>query len=237
MFKRNKTAELVIKRKYSPRTKLLIAGGVASAIVFTVAMVYNYGLSMAGFERWAATRAQEGLAQEVKRLDAENEELREALARAQRSVQMSETAHQELDKTLQASAQEIVKLREELNFYRNIISPADKKAGLRIQSLIVEPDSKSNVFRYKLVLVQALKHDRAISGTASIEISGMQAGTATVHRVPGPTDRPIQVNFKYFQDIEGRFELPRNFRPQRIKVNVVPYGGPPVEASYGWPQV
>jgi hypothetical protein len=45
------------------------------------------------------------------------------------------------------------------------------------------------------------------------------------------------VNFKYFQDIEGQFELPKNFKPRRIKVNVTPSAGaPPVEENYPWPQ-
>lgn len=234
-FKRNKTAELIIKPRYSSRTKVLIAGVLATAALGLVAFVYNYGLSMAGFERWAATRAQENLSQDIKRLETENQELREALARAQRSVQMGDTAHQELDKSLQTSAQEIVRLREELNFYRNIISPTDKKPGLRIQNLAVESNGRANQFRYKLVLVQALKHDRTIYGTASIEVRGMQAGAESVQTVPGPNGKAIQVNFKYFQDIEGRFELPRSFRPQQIRVNVVPTGGPPVESTYSWP--
>jgi hypothetical protein len=234
-FKRNKTAELIIKPRYSSRTKVLIAGVLATAALALVAFVYNYGLSMAGFERWAATRAQESLTQDIKRLETENQELREALARAQRSVQMGETAHQELDKSLQNSAQEIVRLRGELNFYRNIISPTDKKPGLRIQNLVIESDGRANQYRYKLVLVQALKHERTIYGTASIEVRGMQAGADSVHKLIGPGGKAIQVNFKYFQDIEGRFELPRSFRPQQIRVSVYPTSGPPVEGTYNWP--
>jgi hypothetical protein len=235
MFSRKKIGALVIKPKYSQRTKLLIAVGAATGLVLLITFIYNYGVSMAGFERWAATRAQEGMQEQIRRLEAENQELREALARAQRSVQMSETAHQELDKSLQGSSQEIVKLREELNFYRNIISPADKKPGLRIQSLMVEADGKPNLYRYKLVLVQALKHERTIHGSASLEIAGMQAGEVVVLRVPRPEDRPLQVNFKYFQDLEGRFDLPKNFRPQQIKVNVMPAAGQPIEEIYRWP--
>jgi hypothetical protein len=236
IFNRNRTSEVIVKPRLSPRAKLLVAAGVAAAVIGTISFIYNYGLSMAGFERHLASRLQDTLHQENRRLEAENQELREALARAQRSVQMSETAHQELDRSLKASAQEIVKLREELNFYRNIISPADKKGGLRIQGLYIEPAGGSNRFRYKLVLIQALKHDQTVYGNAVIEIHGTQAGQETVVRLPASNDKPIAVNLKYFQDIEGRFELPRNFRPERIRVNVSFAGGTQsVAQQFAWP--
>jgi hypothetical protein len=236
IFNRNKTAEVIVKPRLSPRAKLIIAITLAVIVVGGVSFIYNYGLSMAGFERALASRLQESLQQENRRLDSENQELREALARAQRSVQMSETAHQELDKALKASAQEIVKLREELNFYRNIISPADKKGGLRIQSLFIEPAGSANRYRYKLVLIQALKHDHSVAGQAVIDIHGMQAGQETVIRLPTASEKPIGVYLKYFQDIEGRFELPRNFRPSRIRVGVTYAGGTQtVEQHFNWP--
>lgn len=238
LFKRRKTADVVVKPRYAPTTKLLIAGGIAVAIVASAVFIYNYGLNMAGFERDSAVRAREKLEQESRQLRDESQQLREALARAQRTIQMDQAAYQELDKSLKGSAQEIVRLREEVNFYRNIISPTDKKSGLRIQNLYIVPAGGVNQYRYKLVLIQALKHERAISGQVSFEISGMQAGQDTVLKFPKPTERPIYVNLKYFQDIEGKVELPRNFQPQRIRISITtPGGGQPIEASYAWPQV
>ena len=229
----------MVKPRLSSRTKLLLVGGVLVATVASAVWIYNYGVSMAGFERSSAKQEQQKLHDEIHQRTSENQELRESLARAQRSVQMNETAFQELDRSLKASAQEIVKLREELNFYRNIISPADKKGGLRIQNLYIEPASgAANQFRYKLVLIQALKHEQTINGSASFEISGvLLGGQDSTISVPGTGDRTIKVNFKYFQDIEGQFELPKNFKPRRIKVNVMPTSGAQaVEESYAWPQ-
>jgi hypothetical protein len=235
VFKRKTTGQLVVKPALPPRTKLFIVVGIVTVLIAAAGWIYEYGLSAAGFERSFATQAQRELESELQRQLAENEELRASLARAQRSAQMNETAFQELDRALKASAQEIVKLREELNFYRNIISPADKKVGLRIQSMHVEP-SGSNQYRYKLVLIQALKHEQTINGSAKLEIIGSEGAEDKVVSVPGSNDRPIKVSFKYFQDIEGRFELPKNFKPQRVKVNVIPAGGASaVEETFPWP--
>jgi hypothetical protein len=226
------TGAVVVRRQLSSRAKLLIAGGVGIALVGAVIFIYEHGLSMAGFERTLAVQQQSKLEQDNTTLQDENQQLREALARAERTIQMDQAAYQELDKSLQGSAQEIVKLREELNFYRNIISPADKKGGLRVQSLDIQPVGTAGSYRFKLVLIQALKHDHSIYGTVNMEVTGLQGGQSTVIKIPA-----TQVNLKYFQDIEGKFDLPRSFRARSVKVIVTTTGGgQPVEAVYDWPQ-
>ena len=238
MIDLNKPGDLVIKPRYSPRIKLLVAVIMAVALLAAAGLIYNYGLNRAGFERQSAEQAQQTLQEEIRKLREKNQELQESLARAQRTVQMDQAAYQDLDKSLKGSAQEIVKLREELNFYRNIISPVDNKSGLRIQNLSIEPAGGANQYRYKLVLIQALKHEISVHGLASFEISGMQVGEDAVVRIPAANERPIQVNFKYFQDIEGKLELPRNFQPKRIKVKIMTSGGTSMaEATYNWPLV
>lgn len=239
LLKRQKTGELVVKPRYSPRVKLFIAGFVVVVLLVSGGMIYNHGLSMAGFERLSASRRQQDLQNQVAKLKAENHSLQEALARAERTLQMDQTAYEELDRSLKASNLEITKLREELNFYRNIISPPNKKSGLRIQSLQLESASdETNTYTYKMVLIQALKHDQKIRGKARFEISGVQAGEDTVLRFPQPADKPIQFSFKYFQDIEGQIELPQDFEPQWIKVNVTSRGrnAQIVEQTYPWPK-
>jgi hypothetical protein len=237
IFKHRTTGELVVKPRLSSRLKLLLTGTTLTVIVLGAGWIYNYGLSVAGFERSSAAQKQEKLQEQVTQRSAEVAELRESLARSQRSVQMNETAFQELDRSLKGSAQEIVKLREELNFYRNIISPSDNQSGLRIQNLLIKPTGTANRYRYKLVLIQALKHEQIINGSASLEVVGVQEGKDSAIPIPGPDQKVIKVNFKYFQDIEGEFELPKNFKPQRVKVTVKPTRGlGAVEESYAWPQ-
>ena len=239
---RNRTAELVVKRRYSSRVKLFIAGFIAVVLIVGSGAIYNHGLSMAGFDKMSAYERQVGLKGELNRLKDENQELRESLARAQRALQMDQIAYQELDQSLKDSAKEIVKLREELTFYRNIISPANKVSGLQIQGLHIErqgTDPARNEYRYKLVLVQALKHDRQIYGRAKLDITGMLAGAEITLSYPSTTEKPIALNFKYFQDAEGVLTLPANFKPLRIKVSVTTTGNDAltIDQLYAWPRL
>jgi hypothetical protein len=234
--RRNRTGELVVKPRYSSGVKLFIAALVVIALIGTGGYMYNHGLQMAGFDRLSVSERQQGLKQEIRKLKDENLELRESLARAQRAIQMDQSAYQELDNALQDSAREIVKLREELSFYRNIISPANKVSGLQIQSLNIDRQ-RDDEYRYKLVLIQALKHDRNVHGNARLVIHGMQAGKDHELQVPGPNEKALGVNFKYFQEFEGSIKLPSAFRPLRVTVRVQTSGGDgrTVEQAYNWP--
>ena len=44
------------------------------------------------------------------------------------------------------------------------------------------------------------------------------------------------VNLKYFQEIGGKFELPRGFKPRSARISVVTSdGAKPVERTFDWP--
>ncbi|MHB8717214.1 MAG: DUF6776 family protein, partial [Sulfuricaulis sp.] len=219
-----------------PRTKLLIAVIIVVLLLTAAGLIYNYGLNRAGFERQSAVDTQQSLRDQTRQLQDGNQKLQEALAGAQRTIQMDQAAYQDLDKSLKASAQEIIKLHEELDFYRNIISPADNKSGLHIQNLYIESAGSANQYHYKLVLIQALQHENMIQGRANFEISGLRAGNEVVLRIPTANEHPIAVSFKYFQDIEGKLNLPQNFQPKRVKVYITSPGGAPIaQTVYNWP--
>jgi len=237
MFKRNRTSELIVKPAYSPRHKLLILGIIAAIIGGGAWGIYSYGLNTAGFDILSASRKQDDLRRSIDKLVDENQELRESLVRAQRSLQMDQVAYEDLNDSLQKSSREIVKLKEEISFYRAILSPNNKVAGLHIQSMHVEPTHESGIYRYKLVVIQALKHDFNIYGTAEFEVSGLQGGKQQTLKFPEKNQRSISVNFKYFQDIEGEFKIPLNFSPNSVSVKVVTRGrdAKTVEKDYPWP--
>lgn len=236
MFQRNRTSELVVKPRLSSRSKLIVTALIGLGLLLSAGSIYNYGLTTAGFKRLLATEKEGTLNDQIDKLSKENKELQAALARSERTLQMDQTAYKGLDRQLKGSAREITKLRGELNFYRNIISPSNKKSGLRIQSLALEKTDKKSSYRYKLVLIQALTHDRNIRGNAKLEVSGMQAGKATTLSYPTARQKAIRINFRYFQDVTGKIELPGNFEPReiKIKVNTRGRGGQSVEQVYPW---
>ncbi|MHB8744826.1 MAG: hypothetical protein ACYC9L_17180, partial [Sulfuricaulis sp.] len=61
MLDLNKPGDLVIKPRYSPRTKLLIAVIIVVLLLTAAGLIYNYGLNRAGFERQSAVDTQQTL--------------------------------------------------------------------------------------------------------------------------------------------------------------------------------
>lgn len=229
---------MIVKPAYSPRLKMTVALIFAVLVIIGGAAIYNYGLSSAGFESLLADRTKEGLQDSISGLKQENEQLKGSLARAERTLQMDQAAYSELNQSLKQSAAEIAKLREDLNFYRNIISPANKKEGLRIQSLNIDKTLVKHTFTYKLVLIQALKHDHLVRGLAKLEVTGLQAGENKKLIFPGKNAKSIKVNFRYFQEFSGELKLPGNFEPKDVKISVATRGrnAVTVERSYSWPE-
>jgi hypothetical protein len=240
LFSKHRTAELVIKRRTAPHTKLFIAGVVMALLLVAGGAIYQYGLSAGGIAPFAFER-QSALREEVKRLKDENLDLRETLARAQRTLQTDQVAYQDLDRRLKSSDREINRLREELSFYRNIISPSGKVSGLQVERLNVERAAAKEgdgAYRYKLVLIQALKHDSTIYGRVQLNVAGAQDGRDAVLTFPS-ADRPHNINFKYFQEFEGVMKLPRNFYPTGIKVTITTTApaAQTLEQNYSWPKL
>jgi len=241
IFRKHRTSELVIKRRYSPRVKLFIASIAVVLLIVASGALYNYGLTAAGAEKFSAFRRQSELREEIKRIKDENLDLRETLARAQRTLQMDQVAYQELDRSLKESAKEINRLREEVSFYRNIISPDNKVVGLKVDRLTIDRagNSPDNHYRYKLVLVQALKHDHTIYGRVRLEVNGAQDGRDATLVFPASNEKPHNISFKYFQEFEGVMKLPRNFQPSAVKVSITTTSpaAQTLEQNHAWPKL
>lgn len=231
MKRRSRTAELVVRPRYSPKTKLFLSGIVAIVLLVGGGALYNRGLYMAGFNSEQALHDKEALKSEITRLSGENQQLRETLARAQRTLQMDQTAYQELNRALKSSSDEIVKLREEVNFYHNIISSGTQAtAGVQIQHFGLARTPAAGVFHYKLVLVQSVSHERNVAARVRLVVNGRR-GDKDVS-LPG---KLVSVSFKYFQNVEGDLSLPPDVTPAEVKIEVNTNRGQKVERVYPWP--
>lgn len=231
-----KIDELVVRPRYSARRRLFIAALGLLVFLLSAFLLYDYGLTMAGFDRSTVNARQKALMVEITELQEQNQSLRESLARAELLVETNQTAYQELDQTLKASAQETLKLREELEFYRNIISPTGKTGGLQIQRLHITQGGGAGQYRYRLVLIQALKHERNVGGRIEFDVMGEKEGAASKVRFPNG-ESAIGFNFKYFQNIEGKWDLPAGFNPKEVVVRVLTAGADSgVEQTFPWPR-
>lgn len=231
---------LVVTAHHPWRRRLFIALFVAAMLLISWS-VFEYGRFSAGYDSVEATHEHKVLLNHVDELEGQIEKLREEKAVLERAAQIERKAYDELDTTLKVLQAEIFELKEELAFYRGIVSPRDASHGLHLQRFKIEPNGRPRGFRYKVILTQVLKDDSTARGVIRITIEGVQKEEHRVlalHQVSEKNIKEHDYRFKYFQNVEGEIELPLGFKPQRITISVVPKNQrdqDAIEKTFDWP--
>lgn len=163
------------------------------------------------------------------------ENTQSSLTNVTRQLQIDQAAYKELGKELEDSNRQITELASELKFYHSIISPADGRSGVRIQDFDLRSTNSPEEYRYRLVLIQSLEHEKPVKGGVRFEISGTEDGEARTIQSPPASGEPIPADFKYFQNFAGTFRLPAGFMPAEAKVVFTAADDSVVERTYRWP--
>ena len=202
------------------------------AVVILVLLIggwtlFDYGRFFAGYDSRDADNEIDGLLQTQDHLEKRVEGLREEKAVLERAAQIERKAYNELDTTLKILQAEILEHKEELAFYRGIVSPKDSSSGLYLQNFSLLQNGNTQSFRYKVVLTQVLKNSRLISGKVKLQFDGLLHGESKVLQLRAVTAkkvRDLNYRFKYFQNVEGVVEFPEGFSLLRVKVQILPRG-------------
>ena len=131
-------------------------------------------------------------------------------------------------------------LKEDISFYRGLMSPTDNKSGLTIGSLNVISTGVARDFEYKLVVQQLATRHKMFSGYLTFRIFGRQLDQPVTLALKNVSDSVsfdrIKLRFKYFQTIKGRLVLPEGFEPERIELVAMSSEAPKVEVKkkFGW---
>jgi hypothetical protein len=197
------------------------------ALVISGWTLFDYGRYLAGYDSRDADNEIDGLLQVQKHLEKRIESLREDKAVLERAAQIERKAYNELDTTLKILQAEILEHKEELAFYRGIVSPKDSSSGLYLQNFFLNQNGETRSYRYKVVLTQVLKNSRLISGKVKLQFDGLLDGVSKILDLKAVTAKKVKdlnYRFKYFQNVEGVVEFPEGFSLLRVKVQILPRG-------------
>jgi hypothetical protein len=217
----------LVVRAHRPWKSKFIWGIVLLALLISGWTLFDYGRFLAGYDSRDAGNEIEGLLQTQEHLEKKIVGLREDKAVLQRAAQIERKAYNELDTTLKVLQAEILEHKEELAFYRGIVSPKDSSSGLYLQNFFLSQNGDTRSYRYKVVLTQVLKNSRLISGKVKLQFDGLLDGESKVldlRAVTAKKVRGLNYRFKYFQNVEGVVEFPKGFSLLRVKVQILPRG-------------
>ncbi len=231
---------LVVKPHNPNRTRALLAVAVIASLAGAYGL-YEYGMYRGGFERIASADERESLLSELDTASLQNSELRRRIAQLETSRGVDREAYDQVEGTLGDLQAQLQAQREELDFYRAIVTPADGVSGLRIQEFSVKPGVQDSLYRLRVVLVQAAKHDRLVSGVVRLSLDGAHEGRPVSYDLSEVTiddseSQALSFSFRYFQNFEREVLLPDGFVPDRVNIEVAPRGSRSdvIRQSFDW---
>ena len=200
---------------------------------------YELGQMRAGHNRFAAQERYRSLESAFEALSQESAKLREKVVWLETSEKIDAEAYRRVEEQLAGLQEEILTQQEDLAFYRGIVS--DQQTGLRIQDLELLRGADASTFTVRLVLAQAIRADRRISGSVELNVEGTQDGQETILGLADLAGEAkgksgLAFSFRYFQNLQADLVLPVGFAPARVTVKLTPNGksAKSLEKSFVW---
>jgi len=226
-----------------PSRPVWVYAAVALVSAGCLYLAYELGRYQGGYSIMDHRRERADLAAKLVEEQSVSEELRRQLAIGETANDIDRATYAQVETTLGDLQAQIQAQEEELVFYRGIVSPQDRVAGLRIQSLEALPSDGEGRYVLRLLLVQAIVHSRRVSGEVKLQLEGIQDGQIALFDaaelvVPGePYDMAYE--FRYFQGLEAELALPVGFEPQRMTVEIWPNEARAerINQTFEWPAI
>lgn len=228
----------MVRQLPSWRRRAVLIGAVLGSIVAMYGM-YEWGRFEGGYSKVAEIQRRRELHARIQTLEEENERLRGEVASAELDRNVDNKAYADVEKNLADLQAQVLKHREQLTFYRGIVSPEDGIGGLRIQRFQVLPGAAEHHYRLRLVLVQSMRQESVASGSVVVQLEGVRDNRPVQLSLSeaGETaraDGQLPFQFRYFQNLEQDIVLPDGFEPRAVNVEVRSARLAPVRESYPW---
>lgn len=203
------------------------AGVLALAAIFVLGMLFGRGV---GFPNGLEAR-EHRLAGRNAALESENQSLRQ-------QQQTATTTVAALRQAMASRDAEVQTLKQEQAFYTKLIGIDSDRSGLGVHSIALTPVKNTNAWNFMVTLVNTAENADAARGSLKVAVEGVLGGKLTTLDWPalsGANNKSgIPYAFKFFQQLQGSFALPRGFVPNRIAVTLQPERGSSVSRTLDW---
>jgi len=188
---------------------------------------YDYGMELAGFRQGEAANALAKLNEEMLKREATIAEMRSKVAAVERQLQIDRATYGDLAKQVKTLSEQNAALKEDLAFFQSLMASGAKELGLSINRFRVQPDALPGEYRYRLLLVQSGQRIKEFQGTLQFLVYLEQSDRKFVLTLP-PEDqknsREYQVNFKFFQRVDGTSKVAPGTTVKNLEVRVFENG-------------
>ena len=189
---------------------------------------FDYGRTTSGVSRVSYEAKLDDRDETIDQLNQRIEEMRLEIASLQRSSQIDKSAAQLAREDLKRFQQDQSSLEREVAFLNSLLTDKAKKAVIRLKHLEITPSAESHKFRIEFTLLHLSKVGGKVKGSVLLAVTGKQAGnteTLPLEKILNNGDiKKLKMGFKNFQKFIVSVTLPKNFRPESLKITANPEG-------------
>lgn len=206
---------------------------IASILVLSISIalagwLYDVGHQFSG----TRDRDHEQLVSSLKdRIDKYRQEILELRAKAsssESSLQVERTAQQQLMHQVRTLEQENTRLKEDLAFFENFSYKDAREPGFTINGFKIEAGDLPGHYRFRLmVAIQGGKKEQTFRGNLQLVIKLRDGNKDAMMIWPAANDPQrgrFNLNFRYFQRVDGGFQVPQGARPATIEARFLQDG-------------
>jgi hypothetical protein len=195
-------------------------------LVFFLAASFYLGKRYQSYELDRAMLELETLVVRIDDLESRNHKLVRENAHLEGGSKIEREAYEHANQELIRLQQELLVQKEELVFYRGIVSPSNTALGVNLQSFEVRKKNNQNQYSYKMILTKRGKSTKKVSGGTKVLIRGESNGSVSELKLTDllleNSSKGTKFAFRYFQVFEGDISLPDGFEPFEVEVGIVP---------------
>ncbi len=232
------TRKLVI-RVHRPGLRALLWGVCIVLTASAIYLAFEIGRRGAGYDSISAWKQRRELHQKIEQLDKRNAALRAQLAELETGQVSGRQERAELTRSVGELQDQVAQQKQDLAFYRGIVSANAGGTSVRIHRVTIVPGDAPDRFNLRVVLVQTTRAERNVSGTMTLTLEGLEQdkpATYPLERVAAEKGDPLKFSFRYFEDIDEPIVLPAGFRPAKVhvEVRVADRTGEPLTETFDW---
>jgi hypothetical protein len=174
---------------------------------------------------------------QVAQLREENSTLGEQVAHLQRSSELNNQLSRKTMSDMEQLLQERGELEKEVALLESLVGD-EVVGGLELKDIDLTAQEQANAYRLRFRIANMTETKGYVNGRIEVSLAGTLQGQARTldHGALTGAGKPQKMRFKNFQDVEVSLELPEDFQPDRLLIDVIPgnKGLQPIKMERDW---
>ena len=162
----------------------------------------------------------------LERMIEENRTLQAKLVHGERQMQVERAAQDNLTLELARLQDEGMRLKEDLEFYRNILNEAPGPSEVKLQSFRLVKGKQPGEYEYHVMIVQSGRSNKTVQGSVKLTLHGTRDNQPISMPVSldAASSQAMKINFKYYQRLDGGFTAPADIAVETVEASFIEIG-------------